>query len=110
MQGPFEQGTHNLVFQPSVWSWEFGRMERGRWYRIRRAFQDADGHEHHVGDTMRFIYQMFDRQHNITILCIEKPDKREWEIPLAGSRDDAQEDVLDSYLDYLELLPDEVIN
>jgi hypothetical protein len=100
MQGPYHAGTFSDLPPTSSWNWERGQFERGQVYRIIKAFADADGATHPVGEKWRFLGGGFNKFDDEVILCVQFPSGEEWKISLIW-REDFQARVINSWSDYI---------
>ena len=100
MQGPYGRGTFRHLPPPDNWSWETGLLERGRVYRATRAFTDADGTDHPVGEAWQFLGEMFNKFEDELILCVKFPSGKEWKIPLIWSAD-RQAEIINRFSDHV---------
>jgi hypothetical protein len=100
MQGPYSQGTYTGLPAPSVGAWEQYRLVRGNAYRVIKTFNDADNHNHPVGETWIFLGAMFNKFDNELVLCVRLAESAEWKIPLIWQTD-KQQDVIESWKAYL---------
>jgi hypothetical protein len=106
MKGPYHnQGTAKSAF-PDPWPWEYGRVVRGRWYRVTKPFVDADGDTHAVGEEWQFIKSSFLPYDEFYILFVRlRDDPGEWRIKLRW-RDDtpSESEILEHFADYVKPL------
>lgn len=100
MQGPYSPGTFSKLPAPSELSWERTGPARGQTYRVIKAFDDADGHEHPVGERWLFLGGMFNKFDDEWTLCVQLSSGEEWKIPLSW-RADKQGNVLEHWQAYL---------
>jgi hypothetical protein len=101
MNGPYAPGTLDCSFTPSEWAWENNHIKRSHTYRVAKAFFDADGDEHAIGEEWVFLTSMFSRYDDELTLCVRSPSREEWKIPLIW-KPEAQRDVIENFLDYVE--------
>jgi hypothetical protein len=101
MQGPYGRGTLDLP-PPSEWSWERNQLARGQTYRVSKAFEDADGDVHPVGEAWVFLGAMFNKFDDELTLCVRLPSGTEWKIPLLW-RPDQQAAVIDRWSEFMTL-------
>ena len=87
MKGPYAPETFAGLPAPSEVSWERSGPVRGQTYRVSEAFEDADGHNHPVGETWLFLGAMFNKFDDEWQLCVRLPSGEEWIIPLGWSAD-----------------------
>lgn len=100
MQGPYNLGTFGSLPTPSEGGWERGRLARGQTYRVVKAFHDADGQEHLVGEEWLFLGAMFNKFDDELAICIRLVGGEEWKIPLIWSEDE-QGDTLENWQNYV---------
>ena len=94
MRGPFEEGywmkfakQHGFTVSQTP---QLTRMSYGTPFRVTKAFVDADGDYHPVGEEWTFIMSMFNRLASLYVICAAGPSREEWEIPIE------RRDVLDT--------------
>jgi hypothetical protein len=80
--------------------WEAGRVERGKRYRVLRAFQDADGDEHPAGEVWTLVSTGFNKFDNELELRIKDENGSDWIVPLSWVRD-RQREVLEQWSTYV---------
>lgn len=100
MQGPYKIGSIGSPVAPSEWDWERNRLIRGERYRVIKAFFDADGHEHAIGEEWLFISTLFSKFDDELTICIRLTSGEEWKIPLLWSVDQ-QQDVIERWQNYV---------
>lgn len=99
MVGPHPPGTFKPIVPPSAWE-ERRRVVRGQRYRVIRAFKDADGDEHPVGESWIFLMEMFNRFDDELNLCVRSASGDEWRISLLW-KPEAQQDVIEDFFQYV---------
>ena len=101
MDGPYAAGNFKVFLSASSW------VERGLFggnaYRVIKAFKDADGDEHAIGEEWPYLGSMFDRNYNEVSFCIRLGNAEEWSIPLIWRRDQ-QGDIVDHWDKYLAMV------
>jgi hypothetical protein len=65
-----------------------------------KAFVDADGDSHSVGEEWVFLMSMFDRMHDVLTLCVKSTSEDEWQIPLTWDPD-AQQAIIQAFSDHV---------
>ncbi len=101
MKGPYSAGTHDYGVPPTQRDWEFGRLERGHRYRVVKAFVDADGDRHDVGEEWVFVTQMFSKLDDELTICVRSESNEEWRIPMSW-KPDAQQDTIEGFRHYVK--------
>jgi hypothetical protein len=101
MIGPHPRGTFKPIVPPSAW--EASRMVRGKQYQVIKAFKDANGDEHLVGENWVFLMKMFNRFDDELNLCVLSASGEEWRIPLIWKREGEQE-VIENVARYVSLV------
>ena len=100
MRGPYPAGTPNrdAVGTP----WEAGRVVHGQWYRVVKAFADADGDIHPIGECWMFQRSTFFPYDEEYVLFVHFPDGCEWSIVLRSGTHHANEyQILDRFTEYV---------
>jgi hypothetical protein len=100
MNGPYPKGSCFESIGPTEWSWETGRMKRGKKYKVAVPFVDADGHEHRNGEEWEFVASMFSRLDDRLTLCVRFESDDLWQIPLV-ERPEAQQHLIEGFRDFV---------
>ena len=86
VRGPFKSGywmkfakEHKFTLSQSP---QLTQMTCGTPFRVTKAFVDADGDNHPVGEEWTFIMSMFNRLASLYMVCAAAPSGEEWEIPV----------------------------
>ncbi|HEY4145301.1 hypothetical protein [Pinirhizobacter sp.] len=103
MQGPYASESVISPVPPSPNSWESRHgLVRGKQYRVVKAFVDADGDAHPVGEKWTFIsadFSKFDDQIQIVVHLLEGTD---WKIPLIW-KSEMQAVIIEHIQSYLQI-------
>jgi hypothetical protein len=105
MDGPYVPGTYKALVPPSQWDWERSHLVRGQRYRVVKAFVDAEGDQHPVGEDWVFLMGMFSRFDNELSLCVRLASGDEWRIPLVW-KPEAQQEIIENFLQYVAPVSD----
>ena len=100
MQGPFIRGTLINPIDPSEWDWETNRLVRGQSYRVIKAFVDADGDRHSIGEEWCFITSMFSRFEDELVICVRSKADEEWKVPMVWTPN-AQQEIIENFNCYV---------
>jgi hypothetical protein len=106
MNGPYAPGTHDNPIPPTKWDWEKTRLIRGKRYRVIKAFLDADGDRHEVGEAWTFVTSMFSRFDDELTICVRQESDDEWRIRMFW-KPEAQQEVIEDFLNYVALISSE---
>lgn len=103
MRGPYETGATASPVPASSDSWEQRHgLLRGRDYRVAKAFVDADGDTHSIGEQWSFVCGMFSKFDNEITICARRRDGGDWKIPLVWDRE-SQQDIIENIEAYIVL-------
>lgn len=102
MQGPYppEALTSPAPASPESWEGRHG-LVRGEAYRVVRAFQDADGDLHPVGEQWSFICATFSKFDDEIQIAICRKDGTGWRVPLVW-KPEKQADIIEHVESYLK--------
>jgi hypothetical protein len=87
---------------PVARHWEKRAFVRGETYQVSKAFVDADGDEHPIGEQWTFISSMYSRFDSEMILCTRIPSGEEWMIPLIWE-EEKQGEIIENWTAYFSL-------
>jgi hypothetical protein len=88
MRGPFKVRSRFPEGVLSDGSWEvIHRLQRGRQYRVVRAFSDADGDLHAVNEEWFFEGGEFSKFDDELTILKRRVDGSYWRIPLIWAKD-----------------------
>ena len=100
MDGPYATGNFKVFLSAASY---LGRgLISGKSYRVTKAFKDADGHDHPIGEQWVYLGSMFDRNYNDVSFCVRLGAAEEWRIPLIWKQEQ-QGDVVDHWDKYLAI-------
>ncbi|SRR5579871_660094 len=99
MKGPYPIGTCVPHQRADETPWEGPHAARGQRYRVVKAFIDADGDHHAIGEEWMFLYSTFSRFDEILTLFIRWDSNDEWGLPLSWDQP-ANADVIDNFSSY----------
>jgi hypothetical protein len=101
MQGPYEAGSAASPFAPTAESWESRHgLVRGTRYSVAKAFSDADGDVHHIGDKWKFLGATFSKFDDEVVISISREDGKDWKIPLIW-KSQKQAEIIEQILTYI---------
>jgi len=106
MIGPYKQGEHASLPEPSSLDWESGRLIRNNKYAVVQAFTDFDGSLHCAGECWVFLGTLFSKFEDRLTICVKKEDGTEWRIPLCWKRVQ-QESIIEEFVPHYVLPVDE---
>jgi hypothetical protein len=82
MRGPLQKASCENPIPPSEGKWEKRNLERGRRYRVNKAFTDSDGDNHQIGEEWVFVSSMYSKFDELLTLCIQDSTGQYWQLPL----------------------------
>ena len=104
MVKPVKQAKAPLSYPGPRTQWDANRMSRGQSFEVIKAFEDADGDLHQVGEAWTLVGTGFNKFEDEMWVGVRTADGTEWQMPLVWN-EGCQADVLERWETYVRAAP-----